>query len=491
MPRKKSKLSVHPLRKVYQPKYPSYFDDNPLKYPNAYPYPFSKKMLQALSTTGFTGVLLLSALSGCDTPKNVSSSTNSSSNPFPVAAANLPYRPIMFGTGLPTRLETEDAIDFINQAFQKEGLEMKYDTVIEVNGIRVPANAYNEQYQLGYVWIDYLNHGEGMAKHYETHLSTKLSQPKVVKHYRQQIDYYWQQYQEDAAAFISRHIYHDSKETEDFRDVLENKLPAIEDITKRKKSFKEAYIHYYIYSQSQFHDENPTPAVQVMIQISDRVKDPLEVIALMYRFGASINRYNRSHRVGEAFTAAFTNELEQIRDIKNVKKWRNRLEGLIELLSDIQHYHFIQEGHPILEELGHVLANEDWQKRKKHTNKLYKMIDEHLVDYNEVKKMEALAEKGKAFIAPISSRDDRTIIHRDGRSYIPELVEQQRELHRQIRAATSDAQKDSLNLLLEQVNKKERELAQIQSDSMHLATLQRLENDVRQYIQWAKAQQGY
>lgn len=491
MPRKNAKLSVHPLRKAYQPKYPSYFDDNPLEYPNAYPYPFSKKMLQALSTTGFTGVLLLSALSGCDVPKNVSPSPDSLSNPFPVAAANLPYRPIMFGTGLPTRIESEDAIDFINQAFQKEGLEMKYDTLIEVNGIRVPANAYNEQYQLGYVWIDYLNHGKGMAEQHETHLSPGLSQPKVEKHYRQQIDYYWQQYQEDAAAFVSRHIYHDSKETEDFRNALENKLPAIENITKRKKSFEEAYTHYYIYSQSQFNDENPTPAVQVIVQISDRVKDPLEVMALMYRFGASISRYNRPHRVGEAFTTAFANELEQIRDTKNVKKWRNRLEDLIGLLSDVQYYHFIKEGHPILEELRHVLAKEDWRKRKKHASKLYKMIDEHLVDYSEIKKMETLAEKGKSFIAPISSRDDRTIIHRDGGRYIPELVEQQRDLHRQIRAASSDAQKDSLNLLLEQVNQKERALAKIQSDSMHLATLQRLENDVRLYIQWAKAQQGY
>jgi len=494
MKRRPTKLEVQPVRKTYRPKYPSYWDKNPLENPAAYPYPFSQKMLQVLSATGFTGALLLSTLSGCDTPKKGAPSaytSGDSHNPFPVAATNLPYTPTSFGTGLPSRLKSEDAIDLINRAFQKEGLEMKYDTMVEVNGIRVPANAYNEQYRLGYVWIDYGNHGTGMTTTHPWNKPVKASQRETEKYYRKVADQYWDIYLEDSEKYIKRYISGDYSAGRDFQRALKDTLPTIEGQKAQKKYFEEQYIEYSLRSQQQHFAEASTPYEEMARQIGERITNPLSAYALTYRFQISLNWFHQEGRVGQPFMEALNRELTQIKNTANKRIWRKRMEALMSLLNEVDHHYFVREGNPVLEALREVLLIEDWRKRSQQMDKVQKLMDERLVDFSEMEKMEQMAAEGEAFIAPISTRDDRTIINEVWGDYPQELHERQRELFQQHKAAKTEAEKDSIYQLQLSLQQEVRQHQEAYRDSINQVNVQQLEDDVRQYIQWAKAQQGY
>jgi len=166
-------------------------------------------MLQVLGTAGFSGALLLSSLSSCDTAKDVPTRPVPSAphNPFSLAATNLPYTPVMFGTGLPARLKRQEAIQTINHAFAAEGLAVNYDTLIEANGVRLYANAYNAEHHIGYVWIDYTNMGPGTSRKIAGYKPVK---PESLKEYKKMLKERlvksWQDYQDDPEQFLEQRL---------------------------------------------------------------------------------------------------------------------------------------------------------------------------------------------------------------------------------------------------------------------------------------------
>ena len=97
-------MKVEPARKIYRPKYPSFEDKNPLLFPETKPYPFSMRFINWVSTGGLASIMLLSSNAAGQT------SQDSLYNPFPLENAQVPYRPVMFGTGMPERLKSKEAI---------------------------------------------------------------------------------------------------------------------------------------------------------------------------------------------------------------------------------------------------------------------------------------------------------------------------------------------------------------------------------------------
>jgi hypothetical protein len=493
MKRKPSRLKVQPAGKTYRPKYPSFEEENPLENPAAYPYPLSHKMLQVLSVTGFTGALMLSTISGCDTVRNTSEAlpTTKNTNPFPVSVTNLPYQPASFGTGLPSRMKSEDAIDLINQAFQKEGLELKFDTVIEMNGIRLPVNAYNEKYRLGYVWINHTNMGEGMLLGNSWNRMSFVSQEEAEKNIKARVDSYWEKYSEQLDEFVQRFIRGEEVAAESFRQKLNAGLPAIQSQKGKERFFKEQYYAYQLEVQQAYRGDEPSLSEEIIMQIAERIEQPVAASALMGRFRSSINRYSRPHLVGSDFTKVLNYELEQIKASAPDKEWRKRLESLISLLTIVEQHQLIHKGNPVLDALAALLAMENWQNRSQHLDKVYKLLDEQLLDFSEMEKMEKMAEEGEAFIAPISARDNRTILQGRGIYSEPEVRQQLRVLNEEYRAAKTEEEKDSIRVLRLAMQKEIYQQQKIYRDSLNQPVLRRLENDVRDYIQWAKAQQGY
>ena len=116
---KKSPLKVQPARKIYHPKYPSFQDKNPLLFPETRPYPFSMKFMNWVSTGGLASIMLLgnSNVIGQTTPDSLY-------NPFPLENAHVPYRPVSFGTGMPQRLKSEEAVQVILKAFAESGITL-------------------------------------------------------------------------------------------------------------------------------------------------------------------------------------------------------------------------------------------------------------------------------------------------------------------------------------------------------------------------------
>jgi len=490
---KKNKLAVRPLQRAYQPKYPAYWEENPLKHPDAYPYPFSKRMLQTLNATGFAGALLLSTLTGCDTPQPISQSGGSRSlkgNPFPVAATNLPYTPVSFGTGLPSRLKREDAIDYINRAFEKEGLAMAYDTLVEINGVRIPANAYNVKYQLGYVWIDYLNHGRGMAKSSNWRTPRPSGQREVEQHYRDRAATHWESYQNDPEKYVDNQIHGGQRAyAQAFRDALQKEMPRLEGQRGQRRFFEEQYIQYLLNANVSSTRQKLEKVAASLERIVQQEGDPLAALALTDRFISTVWRYTRSNKVGENFHKQLLSELDAINSTQNRKRWRDHLEALLSLLNTVPHT-FVNANDPVFEKLHLILQEHKWRMWKRQEAALEDMVDARLVDYHEMERIEILAKNGEAYVAPISQLDHRTIVRRGWGYAAPDLLQRQLELHRQLKEAETEEIRDSLNQSIRTLKQQQQELREMRSDSIHQAALEELEMEVRRYIQWARTQQG-
>ena len=149
---KKKPLKVQPAKRIYQPKYPSYADKNPLLYPETRPYPFTQRFINWASTGGIASMMLFSG-------QSVFAQANQDTlyNPFPLEHAGVPYAPSSFGTGMPERLRSEEALKVIHQAFKESGIELKENVWYEDGEISVYLQGYSEEDEIGFLLIDYYN----------------------------------------------------------------------------------------------------------------------------------------------------------------------------------------------------------------------------------------------------------------------------------------------------------------------------------------------
>ncbi len=165
--KKKNTLSVKPLRRYNTPIYPSYLDKNPIEHPDTLPYPFTYKALQALAAAG----ILVGA--SCSPTKEGSNNLlatpqqevvqDSLTNPFAFENLRIPYRPAMFGTGMPARLSREDARTVIYQVFVEEGLNPKKNYHYKNDSISVVLDGFDPKSNIGYIWVDGYNMGGGIV----------------------------------------------------------------------------------------------------------------------------------------------------------------------------------------------------------------------------------------------------------------------------------------------------------------------------------------
>ncbi|MCC6727647.1 MAG: hypothetical protein IT258_24285 [Saprospiraceae bacterium] len=183
----KPNLSVRPVRKSKKPSYPSWQEPNPLEQPYAQPYPFTQKALNWLAASGLCGALFFAQEAEGGVVKQPDKmermDKDTLGNPFPQERMGLPYRPSKFGTGLPQRMQTNDAKAVIDSLFRAQGFQMQRMTLSTPNGL-VEVDAYDEKENIGYVWLDWQRMGEGMTTPWDESTEKILNERKALNEMR-------------------------------------------------------------------------------------------------------------------------------------------------------------------------------------------------------------------------------------------------------------------------------------------------------------------
>jgi len=483
---RKKKIEVRPLKKSYQPKYPSYADPNPLDHPESKPYPFTLKMMNSLSAAGFLGTIMFSC--GAQTKAQIDHDTispitqDSLKNTFPISATNLPYHPAMFGTGLPSRLSSRDVIDVLNLAFTEEGLNPVLDTTLRIDGQSIPVSAYDPKTKIGYIWMDYDNYGEGMIeKRYASRKNKKQNSRKSIrKRLKSDIDHLVESYNQDPFNFLKWRVQNNNYAAE-FKAKLGAELSVIEDENARQKYLKKEITKYTLQARVNRVLENNQDSFRNRWSRSaiKHIEDKEDLYITLNQIGGVSNLYSFEPNELNILMEAIADL-----DIHTHKKdWNKHSKALIDLLS-VGAPSSIQRHPKYRTLLLDIVASSDYRKWKSRHEEILTLIDNEQISFKELK---ALDGNDEYFIAPVSRRDDRS-------TYRPDYYhrsEEMQALRKQMRAEDDPAKKVLLQKewekLVEILQEKEEE---IEKEAIRAKAI-KLQEDMRGYIRWAKNQIGY
>lgn len=132
---------VRAVRRYRPPQYPSHTDPDPTREPYPIPYPLAPRVASALLVAGVAA--------GC------SSRPVRTSNPFASSFAGLPHHASMFGTGEPSRLDSERARELIHAVFQDEGFALLREVRVREPGFDLVVDGYDPERRVGFVYADW------------------------------------------------------------------------------------------------------------------------------------------------------------------------------------------------------------------------------------------------------------------------------------------------------------------------------------------------
>ncbi len=489
---KKNKLKVTPVKRYKVAKYPSFDDPNPLEHPDTLPYPFSENAFKLLCGLGFTGALLL----GCteETGKVYSEFISlvkrdtTTGNPFTKEMTGLPYMPASFGTGLPSRVRREDAIGVINRVFREEGIVLESMVDVEKDGVVVTADGYNEEMQLGYVFIDYGRLGEGTVlgngfsrkeRKFNDNSKKETRYPNIKN------------YKDKEGSNYKHLVKKDTPQNKAFIDFIDETYPTLASSEKETR-FKKAYLIYRIYNvlekiaslypayTTYLRQSIEEPdrfnlgklekilstvyALQQVEAVFPKLTKSVLVTELISSIDQSDERWNK--QINNLYLLIYLNKQinnpYKLRRLKNVVRnaQNDRLEQLIETV-------FTKSG----------IAQQEVFREIEH------MLDFMKIDISEVKNIVAAADEKEYFLAPISQRDPRLIYYS---SYRP-TENQVKKFEQRFEKETNPKKKKILRKRLEEMKLRMKE----KKIDPREKTLKMLEDQVRKYIHWSKGQMGY
>ncbi len=477
---KKSKLKVVPVQRYNRAKYPSFNDPNPIDHPDTLPYPFSEKVFKMLCSMGFTGALLLSSPDEAEAinPEVISlEERDTIGNPFTEEMTGLPFRPASFGTGLPSRLRREDAIGVINRVFREEGISLDSMVNIEKDGVIVTADGYNEEMKLGYVYIDYMRLGkDARINNRNTYQEKKFNDEYVPNRRDEDLEYYT-----DKKSYAYKRISKETKpQSKNFIKFIDEIYPTLNP-SYQKANLKKQYLIFSIRNELEKVEKvYPKFSANVFEYTEDTTNfntTKLEKYLFTLQVLRQINGSREKMR-----DSPLVNELIKSIDQPD-KKWEKQMNNIYILFG--------------LESVASNAKNDKLQKlieeafitsgeaRQETFKRIESVVDFMRVDLSEVKNIAAAADQNKYFLAPISQRDPRLTYMQDYRSQpSPERIKQ---LQERLGKETDQAKKERLQQMIdeqtlllneEKVDPKEK-------------PLKLLEEQVRNYIHWAKSQMGY
>ncbi len=476
---KKSKLKVVPVKRYNRAKYPSFHDPNPIDHPDTLPYPFSEKVFKMLCTMGFTGALLLSSPDEAEAAATEDISLEKRDtmvNPFTEKMTGLPYMPASFGTGLPSRLRREESIAVINRVFREEGVELDSMVNFEKDGVTVTANGYNEEMKLGYVYIGYNRYGEGtirnngrMNKKWEFNETYK---PKM--HYPSP-----NKYKNKNKYSYKSLVKEDKPQNKSFVYFIDNVYPTLGSLQKKNR-FERAYLTFKIHNElDKIAPKYPVYVADIRksMENPDRINfGKLEKIyftlGILRQTGGTFPEYTESEMVRELIRTVDQSD----------KKWGKQMNN-IHVLIGLKRVADNEKNTALLK-----LIKASFAKSGKAQQDIFKEIESTLdflkIDLWEIQRIDIAAEQNRYFLAPISQRDYRFTYKNFSRTISKEDI---KIIEEQIDKITDPVKRENRRKWIERKKKK---LTDNPLDPK-TKSLKLLEEQVRNYIHWAKSQMGY
>lgn len=480
---------VQPPRRIYQPQYPSFMDKNPLEHPDSRPYPFSQKMLKTLAAAGFVGAILV-LNPGCKSNKPVAPDTELS-NPFPLSAANIPFSPSSFGTGLPQRLTRDTAIAAINNAFRSEGEKVVLDTMINRNGLTVTLNAYIPKYDIGYIWMDWSNFGKGIIKKDSNFHGNppSIANPKAYQKWLYDLSAEeYDRFMENETAYY-KNFSSPQKSHIFLIEELKKGLPLISSKKARRIFFIQKWQESHaLHSIEHTKEYSLAPEMlQWKLNLKNRVKNDEEYTLFLSRMD-NISFYFNEKRSSIELVATLNQELKEITQTKSDWEWEKRIENLFYLLAPSVDKYALRNDPKYQNLLIKILNITPWQKRKDQRRLLTDYIENKYISLQEAQKIDKANQEGKYFIAPISVRDQRAAYNYE--NHADDTDEFWLEKARLSKAYDNSNDPKERAQIYEQI--KALKHTKRTSNKLNKETvIKQLEADVKAYIRWAKAQQGY
>jgi len=484
--KKKNTLNVKPLRRYNTPVYPSYLDKNPIEHPDTLPYPFTYKALQALAAAG----ILVGA--SCAPTEKVSGNTpnipsdvaeqsssvnlpiiensdepdaqqqDSPVNPFTFEYLGVPFMPASFGTGLPSRLRSEEARTTINKVFEEEGIQLTKDYFYKKDSIAVALDGFNPDLNIGYVWVNWDNMGEGMIEDYfgTTQHSDIIHIPAF---------YYTLKYIYRLENLVQERIEYE-KHVEKFHKPFEEikKTAASEE---KLSALKEMYLDMVINIKIKGNNRGSKSYCQNVSPESS-----FEEKKRAYYNDLLIDRVKSAstHIENRTVIIQIADSILRIEDREETKRqYKNLMEFLD--INKKEYYNKIENG-----PTKKILAIKDEKTLTKEIQAFgFHHLDKKLT-LKEAQFLENTRGTGDDFIAPISVRDYRFSYQE---SYgFPELTPEQEKKLMELRE--KQGEHEYMKAFTEVINSDEIKDPKDEA-------LKALETQVRQYIQWAKQQGGY
>ena len=463
----KNKLTVQPIRRYNKPIYPSYQDKNPLEHPDTMPYPFTKKALNALLAAGI--LVGLPQFMSCDIPSANAANTSYTSqgvlgNPFTFEKMGVPYIPASFGTGLPSRLSESDARGIIEKVFDQEGLDLEKEYIYHKDGVKVKLDGYNAEMKIGYVWVDYSNMGVGMVNRYNYSATSS--------YYKNPLENIKNRSFEE----IKEEMGHQFQFLEnDYKEILNqlNEADKIESEKERRDIYNSLYLDALIIVEKK-HDRNDAKDFLERNIIKKTVDHKATVLVNLRMKQAIEGHINSRHGSGKENKdlLIIKDHGEKILQIKSPEEKLKQFSILIGFLNVGKNFRYSRKDKKVVDLYNSILKIENKKEFLIEATAFMDKVDGEKLSLKEAEKIESLGKTQKDFIAPISQRDNRFIYNRRG------LGKEKREELQKLRSTVSS----------EEYNKVYSKAYQEAEVISKQKVLNQLENQVRQYIDWAKHQ---
>lgn len=395
----KKPLKVEPALKIYQPKYPSFADKNPLLYPETRPYPFSLKFIKWASTGGLASIMLLSG-------GNVLGQAQKDSlyNPFPLENARVPYQPVSFGTGMPERLKSEEVRKAVMNAFVESGIELDEDVYLKNGDSELILSGYSNEDEIGFLLIDYNNMDSSFRRKSSfTKNRSQYSFKKLLAQYQDRRHELFLNFLKNKDQVVSRLNRYGKKEHRiNYAENLSTLEPKID-------SEKQFYAYHLQYELDGFWENSKdVKGLQkaVIQEINQRFETSLKKQILL----DASRRFRLPENSTEEYSLRIEDEVRKLKYIKSDKRYIENYFKIIEFMgynSDTYQLRNNIEYQTLKVQIMNSFPRKKWMQN---LERLDGYQNSKFVSLQEARKIDKLNKSGKQLIAPISLRDDLTIV---------------------------------------------------------------------------------
>ncbi len=445
--KKKNTLHVKPLRRYNTPAYPSYLDKNPIEHPDTLPYPFTYKALQVLAGAG---ILVGSvAVSGCGVL-----------SPFKFKDMNVPFRTSSFGTGTASRLSSEEAREVIDRVFKEEGIYLQKNYEYKKGEVSALLDGFDLKRNIGYVWIDGYKMGDDMmTSHQKTTAYKGIPDYSIIEGDADRI-----------ARFVKSAIEHTDNPHEFNKRFEADRQISIED--EKLLAYKALYLDILIADNREEKYKPDYEYIKLFLDSDIAFEEKEKIFILFRRLGRKVSTHDEKDILSEIISeiVSLTDEEERIRQYNNFSTFLT--------VNGRERYAKIENG-----PTQKILAIKDKKRMAEEIQRFGAEYLDQKISLEEAKRLQGMY-KGDC-IAPISIRDDRFYYQHHHHHRTPQLSKKQK---RKLEKIKETARTDEEH---RQASFQARAFVEQQIPNPHRETLKTLENQVRQYIQWARLQARY